>query len=154
MSPELRDEIETELTLLATELADLRSLLSSFAPGRPDSTQTKAAAVCLHSFYNGIENIFKRVATRVDGGPPTGQFRHADLLDSMSKPTPARPGVLSDNLAKELRKYMQFRHFFRHGYAHFLRWDEMAPLAVGCEAVFARFKSEVMAFLASLPEHS
>jgi hypothetical protein len=35
-------------------------------------------------FYNGFENIFKRIAVELDGGLPDNEFWHRELLDSMA----------------------------------------------------------------------
>jgi hypothetical protein len=41
----------------------------------------------LHSFYTGVENIFKRVAVELDGEPVRGDSWHRELLLRMKSPT-------------------------------------------------------------------
>jgi len=65
----------------------------------------------------------------------------------MTRPGADRPPVLSEPLAEELRKYLRFRHVFRHSYSVRLRWAEMAELAIGCPETLARLKTELAAFL-------
>jgi len=104
----------------------------------------------LHSLYTGIENIFKRIAVELDGGPPQGEFWHSLLLDSMMQPTPGRPAILSDSLRNELRSYVNFRHFFRHAYTFHLNWERMAPLVHDCETVLKHLETELDRFSSSL----
>jgi len=54
----------------------LQTFASVLGPARdraPDPIETPALGAMLHGFYNGVENIFKRVAVHCDGGPPRGQ---------------------------------------------------------------------------------
>ncbi len=51
----------------------------------------------LHSFYTGIENIFKRVALEIDGDIPSGYASHSDLLTVMTRSTASRPPVIQRN---------------------------------------------------------
>ena len=51
-------------------LASYRSLLEKCASTPPNDLELAALAAVLHSFYNGIENIFKRIAQDVDGQLP------------------------------------------------------------------------------------
>jgi len=41
----------------------------------------------LHSFYNGLENIFKLIAKKIDEQNPTSERWHIELLDQMAKTT-------------------------------------------------------------------
>jgi hypothetical protein len=49
----------------------------------------------LHSFYTGVENIFKRVAVELDGEPVRGDSWHRELLPRMKSPTAHRPVLLT-----------------------------------------------------------
>ena len=95
-----------------------------------------ALAALLHSFYTGIENIFKRISATLDNGPPGGPFWHVELLNSMTRCTTSRPAVISHELCKTLRQYLDFRHVFRHAYAFDLQWSKMAPLVSECRMTF------------------
>ena len=53
----------------------------------PDDIELSALAAMLHSFYNGIENIFKRVTAELDDRLPGGEFWHRELMDCMTMPT-------------------------------------------------------------------
>jgi hypothetical protein len=63
-------------------------------------------AVLLHSFYDGLENIFARIARKIDGAIPTGKSWHQDLLAQMQRETANRKIiVVSAATAKDLQKY-------------------------------------------------
>ena len=53
----------------------------------------------LHSFYTGVENIFKRIALEIDGELPSGDYWHRQLLERMTEPGMSRPAVISAELS-------------------------------------------------------
>jgi hypothetical protein len=114
-------------------LETYRPLVEKCAGSPPDDIELAALAAMLHSFYTGLENIFKRVAAELDGGLPSGEFWHRELMDSMTMPSRERSAVLSERLIEQLDDYLEFRHFFRHAYTFDLRWDSMKALVLGCE---------------------
>ena len=101
----------------------------------------------LHSFYTGIENIFKRIAIELDGAPPTGEAWHRDLLNAMAQRTSNRPAVISELLRDQLRDYLEFRHVFRHAYSFQLKWRKMSSLVLNCETVLKTLETELDSFL-------
>lgn len=140
------------------ELGQLRALLDTYADllavarkGKPDATQVLAVAAVLHSFYTGIENIFKRVAKDIDGRAPRGAEWHRQLLDAMESGTDRRPGVISPELRAELEQYLNFRHVFRQGYSHQIRWPRMKHLVLGSEDVLNQLRAELDTFFSSTP---
>src|SRR5881394_2614772 len=101
----------------------MRRLLVEFAaefetpPGRkPTLALVMGVAGVLQSFYNGVENILKRIAKVVDGGVPRSAEWHRDLLTSMSQPTKDRPALVDAPLLDVLRDYLGFRHIARTHY--------------------------------------
>jgi hypothetical protein len=115
VSPELSANVVLEL---------LERLFTGFAPLRhkvlaapPDLIETAALAGFLHSFYNGIENIFKQVVKDLDQARLRGDLWHRELLTSMAQPAEHRPAVVSRELVASLKEYLDFRHVFRHTYS-------------------------------------
>ena len=100
----------------------------------------------LHSFYNGFENIFKRVAAELDGGLPSGEFWHRELMDSMTMPCRERSAVLSAQSIERLDDYLEFRHFFRHAYIFDLHWGRMKTLVLGSEETLQLVEGELDRF--------
>lgn len=61
----------------------------------PDLVEITALASVLHSFYNGLENIFLSIAKGLDQQVPTGAQWHRDLLVHMTQETAPRGSVIS-----------------------------------------------------------
>ena len=102
---DLKDEIELELAMLKKHLSDCSPLRKITLSRPPDHIESMALAAMLHAFYNGIENIFKRIALRYDKGAPRGQAWHRQLLNSMAKAEQSRPAVISETLLNVLKNY-------------------------------------------------
>ena len=152
MSRELGEEIELELSSLHELVDRYGHLLTGQASSPPGEERVLALAKILDCFYEGIENILKRIAVHVDGGSPAGSKWHADLLEAMAAPTLRRPAVISADLQKQLRRYLQFRHFSRHAYAFHLSWERMARLVHSCIAVLDMFEKELYQFLTRMEQ--
>ncbi len=143
----LREQVALEREQLHRLLDKYRPLLDRCVVSPPNDIELSALAAMLHSFYNGIENIFKRTALELGGAVPSGEFWHKELLDSMSRATGQRGPVLSPELRDRLKEYMEFRHVFRHAYTFDLRWDRMNTLVLGCEETLRRLERELDRFL-------
>jgi len=100
----------------------------------------------LHSFYSGIENIFKRTTLELGDRMPGGESWHKELLDGMTQPIGNRKPVLSPGLRGRLKEYMEFRHVFRHAYTFNLRWDRMKTLVLGGEETLQLVEGELDRF--------
>jgi hypothetical protein len=101
----------------------------------------------LQAFYNGIENIFKRVTVELGQEMPRAEGWHKLLLVQMTCDTPQRPALISVTLAQTLEDYLRFRHFFRSAYSFQLRWDRMADVVRNCEHVLDLLEKELDMFL-------
>ena len=152
MSRKLRRQIELEFTQLRRLMERHPHLLEKGPADAPTPVEIDALAALLHSFYTGIENMFKRIGIAIDGAPPKGELWHAQLLDSMSCSTPVRGPVISKELRTALRKFLDFRHVFRHAYSFELEWDKIAPLVRECRPTFQRLEEEVARFIERLDE--
>jgi len=149
---ELRKEIATERRYLHREVNGYGPLLKKCRIRTPDLIERAALGALLHSFYNGLENIFKRIAMACDGGLPEGGLWHRRLLDSMAQTRPNRPAVLGQETRKALRPYADFRHLFRHGYLAQLNWELMAEAVHGIPATLEQVEADLDRFLAALEE--
>ncbi len=65
----------------------------------------------------------------------------------MAAPTQARGAVLTRATARRLEEFLGFRHFFRHSYSFFLRWERMEPLVEAIRELWQEIQIEVERFL-------
>jgi hypothetical protein len=144
-----RTEIVFELQQLKELVDSSRHLIDKTRDTSPDRMEIVVLASMLHSFYNGIENIFKRIALDSDGAVPTGASWHSELLDSMARAAASRPPAISQALQERLWDYLAFRHVFRSVYSFLLQWDRMAPLVFDCQSTLQRLEMELSVFLSS-----
>jgi hypothetical protein len=89
--------IEKNISLIRFEINQVEQLLQSYdlllkkcRITEPDLIEITAAASVIHSFYNGVENIFLTIAKRIDEQLPQGIQWHRDLLKQMSSKVPNR----------------------------------------------------------------
>lgn len=152
MSLELFDEIELELAQLRQLMESFDSLRKDLTARTPTSVETIAIAGYLHSFYTGIENIFKRIS-RLDNDPARGENWHSRLLENMAISNRSRPAVISESLRDRLYEYLNFRHVFRHAYSFQLQWSKMAPLVVESEQVMIVIEASLRDFIKIMTDH-
>ena len=109
----------------------------------PDLFDMTILASVLHSFYNGLENIFEIIAKNVDGSVPSGNKSHQELLHQMASENSIRNEVINEELYLKLREYATFRHFYRHAYSFQLKWEKMKPLVDEVKEVWKEIKEEL-----------
>ena len=147
----LREHVTLERGQLRRLFPVCHPLLEKCAVSPPNDLELYALAAMLHSFYNGMENIFKRITLELGDPMPGSTSWHKDLLDGMMRPTGNRKSVLSPELARRLKEYMEFRHVFRHAYTFDLRWDRMKTLVLGCEETLRLVEAELEQFFRAAP---
>lgn len=143
-------QITFEIGQIDKLIASYSELLGRSQTSMPGLVEVTAIASVLHSFYNGLENIFLVVAKRIDQQMPDSEQWHRQLLTYMAQTTPNRNQVLSADLTNRLTDYLGFRHFYRHSYSFFLDWAELEKLVVPLENVWGNTKTELEIFLQSM----
>jgi hypothetical protein len=147
------EDIETECKRIDKLFEEYEPLLEKIKDRAPDFIEIGSLAMMLHSFYNGLENIFSRIARKIDKNMPEGLDWHKELLDLMSKPTKKRKYVvLSNDMGEELKKYLGFRHFSRHAYAFDLDWELMKDLVFRSDDVRKKVLDEIESFIKKIKE--
>lgn len=165
--PELRARIlgEVEMTddpilalqgLVKDELISLERVAQNMAmvhaasSDPPDLTEMLAMGALIQQFYNGIDNIFKRIAAQFDGALPTTAHWHKDLLIQMSQAYPSRPAVIDAQLYAWLDDDLDFRHWFSHAYGFQLKWARLYPHVVRLPETFATLRAQLARFFAAV----
>jgi hypothetical protein len=150
VSAELKRQIDIERMFIRKLFESHAGLLHKGDAYEPNLDELAAMGAILHGFYNGVENIFKRIAETLDGGLPRGPSSHAELIGKMSIVQPHRPAVLSESLSLRLEEYLDFRHVFRHAYSFDFRWAKMKHLVLGAEDVFWQLENALGEFFEKL----
>jgi hypothetical protein len=142
-----RKQQAAEREQLQRLLSGIQRLLTKCRDTAPTEIELSALAATLHSFYTGVENIFKRVAVELDGDPVRGDAWHRELLQRMKTGTARRPALLSEELHDTLNEYLRFRHVFRNAYSFDLDWRKMSPLVLRMEETFQKLENALDDFL-------
>ena len=139
----LAAEIESELA----GLDELERELAN-APQQDDSYSLRARGSILHDFYCGVERVFVRIASELNGGVPRAEQWHRELVRNMTLEIPeVRPAVLDPALAEALGAYLRFRHLFRNVYGSVIEAERLHPLEERLPATLAAFRERIRAFL-------
>jgi hypothetical protein len=104
------------------------------------TAELAAIATFLHNFYNGMENVLKRVMIQKRLEVKDTSTWHKDLLKMA-----ADDGIISADLYNALSNYLSFRHFFVHAYSFTLRWEDLKPLVDKIEQTVKTFESCIYA---------
>ncbi|MEW6262105.1 MAG: antitoxin [Thermodesulfobacteriota bacterium] len=111
-----------------------------------------AIGYLLHSFYNGVERIFRAIALFFENELEP-QTWHKDLLKRMTLEIPGfRPRVIDPELYRLLDDFRGFRHIFRHSYSFELDWEREKLVAKRFVRTSERLKKNINEFLDSLDQ--
>ena len=148
---DLEQELSVELDALQTTADELSALQHDVAGREPTIREKTAAAAFLAQFYNGIENILKRIS-RHHGVPlPTGETWHVELFRHFCQPAyPGLPLLFDDALALALAPYRRFRHVAFHGYGFQLDWSRMAEGVANVQNVLDQIQVALSDYLKEL----
>ncbi|MBI2893702.1 MAG: hypothetical protein HYY06_09135 [Deltaproteobacteria bacterium] len=148
---QLRDVLavtRADLARLAEQVAVFHAAVSTRTPS---NVEVFGAGALLHGYYGVLERWMERIARDLNAGLPEGPDWHRTLLRSMTLDKPGRrPAVFDEAIAKELGRYLAFRHLFRHLYVLDLQWSEMQPLLVDLEDIHRRVDERLGRFDAAL----
>lgn len=132
---EVHEQVEAEFENIErtlTEIPEPESLSGL------SNLELAGLAALIHNFYNGIENILKQIITAAGKKLPDGPSWHQDLIN-----TAILSDIISESVAKKLRQYLAFRHFFSHGYSFELEPKRMSNLVNDIRPVFFHFRDEI-----------
>ncbi len=138
---QLQEHCEAEFENIEMVVSQLTVALEARVEGL-STIELAGVAALLHNFYNGVENVLKRILLFKQAEMKDSPTWHKDLLKAAFD-----TGMISTNLYEILSGYLSFRHFFVHSYSFTLRWDEMKPLVDRIVETFTQFKSEIDVYL-------
>lgn len=129
-------QVETE------NIENILRILKEYQTGKKhqiNNIELAGMAVYLHNFYNGIENILKRVLEYHGVKIKDSSFWHKKLLQTAQKNK-----IISGKLYNYLLDYLSFRHYFVHGYAFKLEYQKMEKLFTNVLMVYNLFKRQII----------
>jgi hypothetical protein len=141
---DLKEEISIELELMDKVVSELLSLKEDLSGRKPTVREKTAAAAFLAQWYNGVENIIKRIYRYCNIPIPAGDNWHIEIIKGVSEPPhKGLPLLIDKELYTDLASFRKFRHIVHHGYGFQLEWDRMLPGIEQISAVFLKFKESV-----------
>lgn len=148
---ELFEEIEIEQEMIGEVVKELTTLQKKVGRANPTVIEKTAASAFLPQFFNGIENILKRICRYHVVPLPTGDIWHLELFKLFCEPaTPPLPVLFNHNLAYSLAPYRKFRHIVHHGYGFQIDWQRMRVGIENVEEIFCQIKNTISSYLQTL----
>jgi len=147
--------LDNELKIKVTfEISQIDKLLSESQPlqdlcrlKKPDFIELSAAAMVLHSFYNGIENIILMIVKNYEEKLPSGNNWHMELLEKASVQIGDRKIIINNELKNQLEEYRKFRHIVRHIYNYKINWTMMEGIMNNMNSIWSKLKDDLSKFL-------
>ncbi len=147
-SDELREEVGIELDAMTEIVAEAIRLYKDIGDNTPNLREKTAAGAFLAHFYNGVENILKRICYFYNKPLPEGANWHISLFKRFCKPSEnPLPVIFDERLAEKISPFRSFRHIFFHCYGFQLDWEVMKEGIRELENILSDFKSAVSSFL-------
>lgn len=100
--------------------------------------------------YQGIKNIFRRIALDADLHIPDGSRWHKDLLKQMTEEQDQRQSVITQETFERLQELLDFRHVFNNIYGEELLYERTEKIAKQVNIVFETLSKELDAFILNL----
>lgn len=143
----IKEQVNFKLNDIDRLFSEYELIFEKIKVEEPDLFDMTILGSVLHSFYNGLENIFEIIAKNIDKNVPSGNKSHQELLHQMASENSFRHEVISEDLYLKLREYATFRHFYRHAYSFQLNWEKMKPLVDNINSVWEETKNTMLSFL-------
>lgn len=142
-----KEQIEFKINDIDRLFLEYELIFKKVESNIPDLFDMTILGSVLHSFYNGLENIFEIIAKNIDKDMPTGNKSHQELLHQMASENANRREVINEKIYLSLREYATFRHFYRHAYSFQLNWEKMKPLVKSLMNVWSEVKLSLKNFI-------
>jgi hypothetical protein len=141
----LRDDVAAAVADLAAGADLYETELREEAPPRLRLMREKAFQKFLQDGYASLEAAMKRALQLYGGVLPSGGSWHADLVALTTAPGAEGRPAFAPDLARDIRRLLQFRHFAVHGYMRF-EAEDAAPAAAAARRVAAALPAAAEAF--------
>ncbi|TET09554.1 hypothetical protein E3J84_05020 [Candidatus Aerophobetes bacterium] len=143
---ELREDVLDEEEAIEETLERLSKVMSKFDFHKENYSTEPAMGTYLMNFYNGIENILKRITKKYYLTLLKGGSWHKELLALSFNPPPGKIAVFNQNIVQRLHPYRNFRHRFVSGYGFQLRGEKMLELIDNIDLLWSDIKKTISDF--------
>jgi len=143
---ELKEDLLDEEKAIEETLERLSDVRIKFNSKVSDFLTEPAMGTYLMNFYNGIENILKRITKEYYLAFPKGASWHKELLGLSSNPPPGKIAVFNQNIVERLHPYRNFRHRFVSGYGFQLKGEKMLELIDNAKPLWIDIKKAISDF--------
>ena len=143
---ELKEDISDEDRAIEETPERLSKVMAKFDPHKKDYSTEPAMGTYLMNFYNGAENILKRISKKYYLTMPKGESWHKELLALSSNPPSGKIAIFNQNIVERLHPYRNFRHRFISGYGFQLKREKMLELIGNIDSLWSDIKKAVSDF--------
>ena len=147
MDENIKIKMEHEISRIEKLIIDVEPLLKLCKIKEPDIIEISAAAQVLHSFYNGIESILILFFKYLNEELPNDSKWHKTLFEMAFGNNSQNIIIFSDEIKKDLEKYLLYRHFIRHSYSSELDWEQMKLMVNGLNEIWNKVRSYFEQFI-------
>ena len=147
---ELKEDVLDEAKAIEEILQRLDKAKDNFDPQKEDEIITAALGTYLMNFYNGVENIIKRISKEYYGALPAGASWHKELLILSYEPPEGKVALFNQAMVERIVPYRNFRHRFVSGYGFQLKGPKMVYLINNIEGLWVDIKRELEEFLGKI----
>lgn len=125
---ELKEDVLDEQKAIDETIERLLGIKENIRPQRPDYLTEPAMGTYLMNFYNGIENILKRISKEYYLIIPKGNSWHKELLILSYSASEGKIAIFDQGIVERIIPYKNFRHRFVSGYGFHLKEEKMLEL--------------------------
>jgi hypothetical protein len=141
------EKIIYEISQIEETVNDAEPLIKLCKIKEPDLIECSAAALLLHSFYNGIENILLIIMKSKENSSLSSNKWHTELLDNAFVSTDNKSVIFRNEIKETLQDYLSFRHFVRHTYGFRIKWEKMEDKLNNLKEIWEVLKEDLNKFI-------
>jgi hypothetical protein len=143
----LKEKITYEISRINNLFDSGKPLLDLCRLKEPDFIESSAAALFLHSFYNGIESIVLMILKNIGEDIPNSFQWHKELFEKTFERSDKRTIIFRKEYKERFVEYLTFRHFIRHAYGPDIDWKRLKPLINGAEEMWKIIEKDIQQFI-------
>lgn len=150
---ELINAIGKETNYMSVVVNEIKKLLTDLEKKEPEIIQLTALASFAAQFYNGVENILKRICHFNNVTIPKSQDWHIGLFKWFCNPPVNNlPVLFSETDSLKYSSIRKFRHYFFHGYSRTIKWEWIKEGVSDIDDMFREFNLKIDNYINSIKD--